>query len=504
MDLREFLRVLRKNWLVLVVVTLLGGVGGVWAAFATHAQYRSTTLVYLRSTGANSSLATEYSSGLTMAQRVASYVQLVSSPLVSQAVANELGRPELAGPITGELSGSQPTATYFIRVTVTDRSATRAQTIADAFGKVFGGVVNRVESGQVGGASPFTFTVVQPASFNPHAVSPNRRLDFALGLMLGFVVALLLAMLRHVLDRSVTSSAVLSELGLPVLAVVPADRRAHRRQLAGGADDDRRAEAYRQLRTGLQFAMAADASGRVLVVTSAGKAEGKTATAANLAVTMARAGARVALVDADLRKPSLAQMFGRVHDQGLTNVLLGQSPLGDVEQTVGDADLAGRLSLVAAGPAVANPSELLGSTAMARVLADLAARYDYVVMDAPAVLPVTDAAVLGALSDRVVLAVRYARTQRPALGQALQLLRQVGAQVAGAVFTMVPAGSDDAARFDERYKPDASVVETVPADLRPATSHVPSEATDGQAAVAAGPRTRTLRTRTRTGPPDVS
>lgn len=498
MDLREFLRVLRKNWIVLAVVTLLGGVGGLWAAFTTQATYRSTTQVYASSAGADASVTGQYSGGLTTAQRVATFVQLVSSPMVSEAIANQLGQPGLAGGINGEIVGSQPTATYLITATVTDHSAKRAHTIADAFGKVFGDVVNRVETGGSGNSSPFRFTVVRPASFNPHALSPNKRLDVALGLILGLVVAVLLAMLRHVLDGSVREVATLSErFGLPVLAVIPARPRGQRRALVAASDEGPGGEAYRQLRTSLQFAGTDGGAARILVVTSPSKTEGKTTTAANLALAMARSGATVALVDADLRRSTLDQFFGPRPGIGLTNVLLGSAALAEALQPVQNPDVHGRLRIVSAGPSVGNPTELLGSTVMSGFLAELSAAHDYVVVDTPALLPVADATVLAAMSDAVLLVVRHGSTQEQAVDEALHMLRQVDAKVIGAVVAMAPAGMGVRRRADGYQREAPPVVDALPSNLRPATSRARVGAADTSVKTASTPRTRALRTRSR-------
>jgi capsular exopolysaccharide synthesis family protein len=200
------------------------------------------------------------------------------------------------------------------------------------------------------------------------------------------------------------------------------------------------AEAYRQLRTNLQFlqvggAAADDApGGRVLTVSSSVAGEGKSTTAANLAVALAETSARVLLVDADLRRPALAGFLGLEGAVGLTTVLLGQAERGDVVQEWGTAGL----QVLPSGPLPPNPTELLGSPAMRRLLDELRAEYDYVVLDSAPLLPVADGAVLAAQVDGTVLLANVTKVRRHQVTEALTTLGRVDAPVLGLVLNQVP------------------------------------------------------------------
>jgi tyrosine-protein kinase Etk/Wzc len=194
--------------------------------------------------------------------------------------------------------------------------------------------------------------------------------------------------------------------------------------------NDRRsnsAEAYRTLRTNLLFSAAVQ-SLRCIVVTSAGPGEGKSTTAANLAVAMAQQGHRVLLVDCDLRKPRVHSLFGIKQEPGLTNVLLGKVSLADAKQSIDVPNL----SILSAGPLPPNPVELLGSPAMRQMLAS-ALDIDMIVLDTPPLLVASDASVLGRLSDGVVMVVRAGFTQRGAVKEALHQLLAVNARIIGTV-----------------------------------------------------------------------
>ena len=188
------------------------------------------------------------------------------------------------------------------------------------------------------------------------------------------------------------------------------------------------AEAYRTLRTNLIFSQAVQ-SLKTVVVTSASPGEGKTTTAANLAVTFAQQGMQVLLVDCDLRRSRLHKMFQVPRDPGLTELILDHEV---VAQVVRPTPVDG-LSVLTSGTLPPNPSELLGGARMESVLQMLQERYDMIVLDSPPLLAASDASVLGTKTDGVLLVVRAGQTERGAAQQAIQQLANVGARVIGAV-----------------------------------------------------------------------
>ena len=190
------------------------------------------------------------------------------------------------------------------------------------------------------------------------------------------------------------------------------------------------AEAYRQLRTNIQFS-SLDNPVRTLLVTSTGPEEGKTTTLANLAVTIAQTGSRVTLVDCDLRKPSLHDLFGLPAEPGLTNVLLGADAIPYHECGIEN------LRILPAGPLPPNPSELLGSRRMSEVIVQLKGEADYVLFDTPPVVIVTDAAVLATRVDGVLLVVSAGKTRRELAQRAKSLLEKVNAPLLGVVLNNV-------------------------------------------------------------------
>jgi capsular exopolysaccharide synthesis family protein len=196
-------------------------------------------------------------------------------------------------------------------------------------------------------------------------------------------------------------------------------------------------EAYRTLRTNLDFA-SLDKALKTLVVTSAGVGEGKSTTLANLAVVSAEAGRKVILVDADLRRPTLHQVFGLENDKGLTTAMMDESFLASppLQKTSVDG-----LLVLTSGPLPPNPADLMGSRRMEEVIAALGEEADQVFFDTPPVVAVTDAAVLATKVDGVLLVVSAGKTKRDYARTAVQRLEQINARLVGTVLTNVQMGA---------------------------------------------------------------
>jgi len=205
----------------------------------------------------------------------------------------------------------------------------------------------------------------------------------------------------------------------------------------------------------LQF-LEVDNPPRVLVVTSSLPNEGKTTTAINLALALAEAEHNVVLVDGDMRRPKLDKRLDLVGKVGLSTVLAGRVALEDVLQK---SRFPG-LTVLTSGAVPPNPSELLGSLAAKKVMSEMRARFDYVIVDSSPLLAVTDAAILAAASDGVLVIARFAETKRDQLAHAIGNLRNVGAPILGAVFTMTPAHGKGS--YNYSYYGDADSSSAIP------------------------------------------
>jgi non-specific protein-tyrosine kinase len=338
--------------------------------------------------------------------------------------------------LAGRISASAPPDTVLIDISVRDGLPTQAMAIANAVAAQFAQVVGSLESPGRGLPSPVSVTVVRPAELPVAPVLPRSRLNLMLGLVLGLALGIGLALLREVLDTSVKTSEDLCALtGSAALGEIDFDAEVPNQPLVSAHDQrSKRIEAFRVLRTNLRY-VDVDNPPRVVVFTSSVVAEGKSTTVCNLGITLAAAGVRVVLLEGDLRRPSIAEYMGLEGSVGLTDVLVGRSKLDQVLQPWGEVPL----SVLPSGQIPPNPSELLGSAQMAALLAELRERADIVLVDAPPLLPVTDAAVLACACDGAVLVVRYGRTTREQVNRSLAALRNVDARLLGTVLSMVPS-----------------------------------------------------------------
>ncbi len=282
-------------------------------------------------------------------------------------------------------------------------------------------------------------TVVDTAVVPDAPFSPNIRYNVMLAALIGGLLAVAAAILLEFLDDTVKSSDDVQRLTkLPTLGMItrlsdiktPADT-----LVAVNTPRSMNAEAYRVLRTNVQFTSLGRAEPRLLV-TSAAPSEGKTVTAANLAATMAQAGRSVILVDTDLRRPSIHKVFGVPNRMGVTNLLL--DPTLSVESVLIETDVPD-LRVLPSGPLPPNPAELLASQVMQTRLAEAQALADVVVLDSPPVLVVADAAILGGSATEIILVVNAARTRSVTVKRAKDTLDQMGLHTVGVVLNNMPS-----------------------------------------------------------------
>jgi capsular exopolysaccharide synthesis family protein len=244
--------------------------------------------------------------------------------------------------------------------------------------------------------------------------------------------------LRQALDTKLKNEDDITGVtALPVLGRIPFDAKAKHRPLVVTADPQSvQSEAYRQLRTNLQFVSSTGRS-RIVLVTSSVPGEGKSASAVNLALSLAEAGSRVCLVEADLRRPGIGRYLDLEGAVGLTTVLIGAVDVQDAVQPWGG------LHVLMSGERPPNPSEMLGSPAMGELLDTLQDRYDIVIVDGAPLLPVTDSAVLSRLCSGVVVVVGAGHVRRRELSRSIADLEAVGANLAGLLLTKLPTKGPD-------------------------------------------------------------
>ncbi|SEP61653.1 polysaccharide biosynthesis tyrosine autokinase [Microlunatus flavus] len=419
MELRAYVNALRVRWVLVAALAVLGALLGLVAYVLTPTVHASSLTFYVSvppAAGGSSATATQYAQA-----KVNSYVSLVRSDEAARRVIADQGLPLTPSAVSSMISASAQQNSQLISVSVRDESAARTLAVARGLADTFGPLVDELDN-QGRPSDVIGIDVVSGPTQASAPVGPDLKRYLVLGLLAGLVLGALLAVLRDLLDTTVRSAGRAAELvGAPTLAVVDED-----------PDAAARAEPVRQLRTGLAFLRAAggrEPGAEVVVVTSALGGEGKTTTSLDLARATAESGEQVLLVEADLRRPTLAGALNLGAGPGLSEVLAGQAPLSAAVRPTGTDGLW----VLPAGALPPNPAELLGSARAVELVAGLRGSYGRVLLDSPPLLPVTDAALAAGLADGVLVVVRWGRSRADDVREAVGMLEQVHARVLGVV-----------------------------------------------------------------------
>ncbi|MDR6414906.1 polysaccharide biosynthesis tyrosine autokinase [Pseudarthrobacter sulfonivorans] len=498
LDLTDYLRVARTYWKATVAFTLLATLTAFgWTVLQPKIYSSDSSGIVVTPGSDNVSLSL---AGDSLAKaKVKNYESVAKSRLVADRVIADLGLETTADALLGTISVKVPLDTAEIRVSAQSTDPAIAQRVADAWVNGLAAQVEAIETAAPdAGTSPtVTASAVRVLPLGKAVLptspdSPNVKLTLVLGGLIGLALGVAYALVRRHLDRRIRSAAEIERLfEVPVIGTLPVDHRLDGKSTiledgtAAQLHDAGRAmaEALRELRTNLSF-LDVDQPPRIIVVTSSMQAEGKSTVTANLAVTMAAAGENVVVVDGDLRRPTLVDVFNLVPGVGVTDVLTGTAELGDVLQPWGALP---NLSVLGSGRIPPNPSELLGSRAMKNMLSALAENA-IVLIDAPPLLPVTDAAVLASVADGAVLVIRTGKTTQEQLAQSLGNLEKVKGRILGAVLNYVPTSGTDAYAYYGTYT--SASVPAPSAETRPAGSHQDGAENSVQEPVPAGRRTR--------------
>lgn len=445
MELKDYLRVIRQRWISIVAAALIGLALAAGYSFLQTPLYQAKSQLFVTVKAGAS--AADLSQGNAFAEkRVTSYVSLATSPRVLQAVSQELNLSGGAQALAHRVVATTPAQTVLIDITATDPDAQQAAKIANSSARQLITAVNEVEDVSIVRLS--VFEEATPASIPS---TPKAPLNLALGLLLGLLVGAAYAFLREVLDTRIRSQADVERIvDAGVLGTFAIDPSVENQPLVTQGDQfSHRAESFRQLRTHLHFTNISGGA-QTVVVSSSIPGEGKTSTAVNLAIMLAESGTRVLLVDADLRRPRVATQLGIEGSVGLSGVLSHTVALEDAIQEWGRG---GALHVLTSGRSAPNPSELLGSPTMEKLIARFETDYEVVVIDAPPLLPVTDPAVLGSMASGVVLVVSAdGRTNRADLAQSVANLEAVSARLLGVVVNRLEKATSSHAYYD--YRPE--------------------------------------------------
>jgi capsular exopolysaccharide synthesis family protein len=446
LEASDYLRIFWKRRIVFAVLVVICAGLSVAVIATSPRRYTASAEMFVATQSGTSANDLDQASAFTQ-DTIQSYAAIVATPAVLNTVAARLHVPGGEPKLAHDVSATAASGTVLVTISVTADSAARAASLANAVGASFAVVAPSLELPSQTGTSAIRITRVSPARPPATPSSPDKRIDLAFGVLAGVLLGMLAALLRESLDTRLRTAKELADAtGVPVLGTISFDAAArghgftmisHQSSVQG--------EAYRQLRTTLKF-LDINRPVKSILVTSAVTGEGKTTTAANLAISLSETGATVVFVDADFRRPSDMSHFGLSPptNGGVTTVLIGQASA----ETMVRPWRGEQLFVLPAGPSPPNPSELLGSDAMRVLLARLNSHFDFVVIDTPPLLPVTDAAVLTPYVDGVILVAGWGVVRRDEVQRAAHQLHDIQARLLGTVLNRVPVRQ---ARADGYY-----------------------------------------------------
>jgi len=414
-------------------MVLLGVVVAGVVTVLTNKTYKATAQLFVQSNG-NSDPATQYQAVAFAQALVQTYTAIVASPDVIQRVQTKLDLPLSADQLKSKISASAPPSETILYISATDGDKNRAAQIANEAARDFVDVAQGYATATGANQPSVRLFITQVAKSPGSPDSPKTLLNIILGLVFGLLVGIALAVARDILDTRIKTADELSKVASsPTMGVIVEDPKTTRHPIATRAGTrNMRAENFRQLRANLQFANV-DRHPRVIAVTSSIPGEGKTTVAINLASTLAEADFSVCLVDADLRRPTVAKVLGLLSPVGLTSVLIHQIELTEALQNAGSS-----FYVLTSGPTPPNPSEVLASSYVRDVIRSLLDKVDYVVCDTAPLLPVADGSEVSALADGTLLVARVGMTTDAHVKRAVATLDRVDATLLGVVLNRVP------------------------------------------------------------------
>ena len=447
MTFAEFVRLSRAYVWVLIGCTILGSVVMLVKTTQDPVLYSATSSGLVRVGNAQS--AGEEQGNAELAEDKANlYAFLVSKTPVAQEVIDDLGLDVPPEAIAGRFSATVDADVNSLTVTAIGTTPEEARDLAGAVVDAVVVVAREIETGQTGtrGVSLTRIVPLEEAQLPSAPFTPDYRKAAMYGALGGLALAYAFLIARRLIDRRVRSTKHVEDAtGASVLGIIPKEEALGRHHRGVRGDLGRASEAFRQLRTNLRF-VDVDNEPRKIVVTSALAGEGKSTVSSNIARLVAQAGTPVLLIDADLRRPMIATTFEVDGALGLTQALAGDVEIKDV---IIDSGMP-NLSLLPAGRIPPNPSELLGSLRMKQFIDELAVDY-LVILDAPPLLPVTDAGLLSAFCDGALLVQAAGKTQIEQSQQCRRILDQVGSRLLGVVLNKAPLKGAQAIAYGGAY-----------------------------------------------------
>ena len=432
--LMDLLKIIRKHVITAIIafVVIVAGVSAY--TFLTPPKYTATaqTIATYNASNEGEGISQQAAGGTYISNQITSYPTLATTAKVLKPVIDDLGLDETVEDLSKQVTVTNPTNTAFVNIAATDGDPQQAADIANA---VAGSLKSVIEGDLYpGDKSPVKVSIVQKAQTPQVQSSPKTALYLAIGVVLGLVVGVFAALIKDLLNTKVEeTSEVRSVVHASSLGSVPTDPSLdERRPVIVSQPNGAIAEEYRRIHTNIEF-LQTDRTrgvGQLIVITSAQQSEGKTTTSINVAAVLAEDGAKVLLIDADLRHPSVAHHLGIEGNAGLAHVLSGQMSPKDVVQSYWKSNL----HILPAGKRPANAGVLLSSDTMKLMVEQALTQYDYVIIDTAPLSVSNDGAVFGRWAKGLVLVTGRGVCEKKTLQECSDSLANVNVPVLGFIF----------------------------------------------------------------------
>jgi capsular exopolysaccharide synthesis family protein len=444
-ELREYVRALRRRWVWILVPVLLAGIAAAGLTLSRPPAYRSSMVLFLTTSATDPD---------SKASRLNSYIALLTGPRVAESVVDKLHLPLTTKQMQEKITAQVQDGTDLLVVSATDPDGQRSKDIVTTATAALIGLAKQLDppqpQGGATGAPAPSVTIAQEAvtTRQPDNLARNLGFSIALGLLIGAAAVAV----REATRRTVNEEADLRRLGIGTVGVIALGSRFGR----GGHPDEELAEAFRRLRSLLPDVGGAPrngARGVSLLLTGANPKEGTTAVACGLAIAMAETGSKVLLVDANMRAAGVDRYLPLDDDSpGLAGVLSGTADVRDVLQE----SLDGRLTVLPSGERPPDPGEILASPRLESTMRTLTERFDIVLVDTPSMQSVADAVVLSKVTDSALLVVRANHSRTADIERSIETLQKVGVRLAGAVLNALPRKLPTGAPWHRKVQVGAS------------------------------------------------
>lgn len=372
-------------------------------------------------------------------QRVKSYAQIINSPMTLKPVISKLKLGLTPEKLSSQISAVAPLDTVLITLSVKAENPDLAAKIANAVAEEFGKVAENLEMNSLITGAPVKVSIVRYATPILNPISPNRKINYLVGILIGIFIGFCIAGLRKILDSTVKNSDDL--FGIPLLAAIGFDETAEEKPLITKLNRyAARTEAFRTLRTNLKYIIPSIPA-KVISITSALPNEGKSTSAINLAISFAQGGQSTVLIEGDMRRPKVGTYleFSTQSNLGLSQILSGRRTINQqlINENIHEYE-GSTLKVIHSGKVPPNPAELLGNERFNLLISQLRKKFDYVIIDCPPLLPVADAAIISSQVDGVVIIVHAGSTRKHELLGARAAVESVGAKILGVVLNKIP------------------------------------------------------------------